>query len=773
MFRLIARLARHVGRNMKQGLKSVFLNWREYLSFFGAVLILQTFFWMLTFSNTTNLVRGREQVEAEYTYHLAVENMNTAQEISLYNDTRQYRILNEGIELITYSEDGSAAWIVFEEDDKDTYADRFIAKYIDKLSEYGTSHSVTKTPLLTYDSEYVVNTNVTYWLIMILLAVIATFLLMSLYYIRVNNFRFQYGVYMTFGADFKKLLGSSIWEMVSMSLVMAIPSGLLSAWFTHMNYASVGVKACYGWDDILYVLIFNCVVVVAAVWWPMKATSRKTPMFLLSAADNSNYVSSPRTSSKILGVKAFHGRYELLGVWRFRKYYLKLLLIAVSFGALFICGLYVAQMNKTAETRDLNEYDIVYTDEITDPADVELAGEELIEALGEMEQVKYVSRAAQVSATQANSHILINKSNKYFSGNYVLKSDNLDGYTHALASLYYTASDMKFLQMLEQSGNYDIEGDLYSVLNREKTVAVSENIYNAKRVQFKVGDKIAIAKAVKMPGIPELGGVYSAKIIFQQRLEKWTYEYEEYTVGAVIKNAEAGDGIMVCMTDADYEYVTRKSPTRTRLDVYLEEGTHPDEVEGVFNEILDMLSIYDGWSASNNGAAFRNLQTAQKNNYNMILTIAMAILAISPVIWFFSQTLFWRKREEEMSLLRATGAVEQEIKRIHVVAGGIMAVLSFVLCLVMGYAANYLLYFVCNSVLPSLGFGDGIRYEYYLSFGALAFSALIAVVCGFFSSLLPYYSWWIREKKRIAREAEKQGKAEKKAKKKQKDQKEG
>ena len=120
-----------------------------------------------------------------------------------------------------------------------------------------------------------------------------------------------------------------------------------------------------------------------------------------------------------------------------------------------------------------------------------------------------------------------------------------------------------------------------------------------------------------------------------------------------------------------------------------------------------------------------------------------------------------------MSLLRATGAVEQEIKRIHVVAGGIMAVLSFVLCLVMGYAANYLLYFVCNSVLPSLGFGDGIRYEYYLSFGALAFSALIAVVCGFFSSLLPYYSWWIREKKRIAREAEKQGKAEKKAKKKQ------
>ncbi len=754
----LLRLIKYVGKKLKHALKSVFFNYREYLSFFGAVLILQTFFWMLTFSNSTNLVRSREMVEAEYSHHLTVENMNAAQFRSLHNETLNYRVAQEGVESITFSEDQTAATIIFEEDNKAVYADRFIEKYVDKLSELGSSHAVVRTPLLTYDTEFVRQTTVTYWFIMAVLAIIAIFLLMALYYIRVNNFRFRYGIYMTFGADFKKLLGNSIWEMISMSLVMAVPSGLLSAWLTHMNYARVGVEACFEWQDILCVLAFNCLVVVAAVWLPMKVTSRQTPMYLLSAVDNSNYVSSPRVSSSILGAKAFHGRYELLGVWRFRKYYLKLLLIAVSFGALFICGLYVAQMNRTAETRDLNEYDLVYVADPSDEEEINQTGEELLDAVSRLDEIKYISRLAQVSASEANSHILLKKSNRHFSGKNVVKCDNLDGYTHALANLYYTASDSRFLEMLEKSGNYEIEGDLSSVLTKEKTVAVSENIYNIKRLSFKVGDKIAVARAVKTPAIPEIAGVYSPTVIFQQRLEKWTYTYEEYTVGAVIKNAQAGDGIMVCMNDADYETVTKKSAVRTRLEVYLDANTHPDDIDGVYEQITDIATEYYGWSVSNNGAVFNNLMTASKNNRDMILTIAMAILAISPVIWFFSQTLFWRKREGEMKLLRAAGAVEFEIRRIHVIAGVVMAVLSFILCLVMGYAANFLLYLMCNSFLPSLGFGDGIRYEYYLSVGALAFSALIAVVCGFLSSLLPYYFDRRKERKKLAREAEDQSK---------------
>ena len=175
-------------------------------------------------------------------------------------------------------------------------------------------------------------------------------------------------------------------------------------------------------------------------------------------------------------------------------------------------------------------------------------------------------------------------------------------------------------------------------------------------------------------------------------------------------------------------------------------------LDGVFDELSQIISNYGGWSITNNGTAFQNLLVARKNNYEMILTIAMAILVISPVVWFFSQLLFWRKRNGEMYILRAFGAIETEIRKIYIVSGVAMAILSFVMTLTLGYAANYLLYRFCNSILPSIGIGSGIRYEYYISVGALVFSAVIAIVCGFLSSLLPYYIERARMRRTLVRE---------------------
>ena len=105
-----------------------------------------------------------------------------------------------------------------------------------------------------------------------------------------------------------------------------------------------------------------------------------------------------------------------------------------------------------------------------------------------------------------------------------------------------------------------------------------------------------------------------------------------------------------------------------------------------------------------------------------------------------------------MYILRAFGAIESEVRRIHIVSGIAMAVISFVMTLVMGYAANYLLYQFCNNILPSLGIGSGIRYEYYISVGALISSAIIAIVCGFLSSLLPYYIEQVRMRRTLVRQ---------------------
>ena len=740
----------YIRRHLKLAMKTVFLNYREYLSFFAAVFIFQTFFWLLTFSNYINNESALEVIESVYTEHIIVENMNAEQALSLHNDTVHYRILNEGIKSVTFSSGGRTAKVVFYEENKERDANRFVQKYINKLDDMGTEHTVTLTPLLTYES-YCRSNNTAYWLLMILLAVVAVFLLMALYYIRVNNFRFTYGIYMTFGADFKRLLGNSIWEMLSTSLLTAVPSGLLSLWLTRGNYAKVGVEAVFSFGSVLRVLLFNCLVVSVAVWLPMKATSRKTPMSLIVARDNANYVSSPRVSSSVLGRNSFPALYELLSIVRFRKYYVKLLLVAVSFGALFICGLYVAQMNHTAEARDVMEYTVSYEGR-EDSSEINLAAEDIITSIADMDGVRYLDTTVKTSAVNARSHVLLDKSNRHFSGDYIVPCSNVSEYEYAFSALDYIAADALYLEMLERSGQVSIEGDLSLVLTEPKTVAVSENIYNERRVSFRVGDTIAIATPIRTSAIPELADISDASVILQKRVEKWTFSYETYTVGAVIKNAEAGAGIMICMNESDYNALIGTPAARNELFVYLENGTDMETANGLFISITNALNGYDGWSVDRMGAAFDGLLTARKNNHDMILTIAMAILSISPVIWFFSQILFWRKRRGEFRMLEAFGATASEIRMIHVFAGGIMAAASFVCSLGMGYAANYLLYRFCNSVLPSIGLGSGIKYEYQLSAGALAFSVLIAITCGFLSCLLPYYLGRADERKSRARE---------------------
>ena len=727
----------YIRRHLRLAVKTVFLNAREYLSFFAAVFILQSFFWMLSFSNHINNESAREVIDATYTEHLIVENMNAEQAISLHNDTVHYRILNEGIRSVTFSDGGRTAKVVFYEDNKERDADRFVQKYVNKLSDMGDGHTVTLTPLLTYNA-YCRQNNVTYGALMILLSAVAVLLLMSLYYIRVNNFRFQYGIYTAFGADFKRLLGNSVWEMLAVSLVTAIPSGLLSAWITYANYARVGVEATFTFGSVVRVLLFNCVVIFIAVRLPMRLISRKMPMSLITARDNANYVSSPRVSSSIFGKNCFPRRYELLGLVRFRKYYLKLLPIAVSFGALFLCGLYVAQMNHATETGAVHEFSVIYNGRESDD-ELRKASADVITYVSDIESVRFVDWSVSTTAVQARSHILIDAKNRWFSGDYIVPCSNVSGYEYAFSSLDYIAADQLYFEMLERSGSYEIEGDLYAVLNDPKTVAVSENIYNERHIRFSVGDTIAIAKPVRTGAIPELANVSDANAILQKRVEKWTYTYEIYTVGAVIKNAEAGAGIMVCMSDADYQYLTGETPRRTALAVYLESGTEPDAVDRAFTDITNSLIGYDGWSVERCGAVFSRLLIARKNNTDMILTIAVAIMAISPVIWFFSQLLFWRKRRGEFQMLRAFGAVDRDVRALHICSGVVMAILSFALSLGMGCAANYLLYRFCNTILPSLGFGSGIRYEYSLSWGALLLSAMIAILCGFFSCLLPYY----------------------------------
>ena len=56
------------------------------------------------------------------------------------------------------------------------------------------------------------------------MTVLSMLLLMALYNIRLNHYKFLYGIYMTCGADFRKLFNTAVWELLVVSLMTFVPS---------------------------------------------------------------------------------------------------------------------------------------------------------------------------------------------------------------------------------------------------------------------------------------------------------------------------------------------------------------------------------------------------------------------------------------------------------------------------------------------------------------------------------------------------------------------
>ena len=92
-----------------------------------------------------------------------------------------------------------------------------------------------------------------------------------------------------------------------------------------------------------------------------------------------------------------------------------------------------------------------------------------------------------------------------------------------------------------------------------------------------------------------------------------------------------------------------------------------------------------------------------------------------------------------MFILRSFGAQEKHISKIYLVLGGILSSAAFCMTFLMSYTLNFIVYKCWNEYFPSLGFGEGIKYEFSVSWWALLLCVVISIACGFLSTVLPYY----------------------------------
>ena len=732
-------LFENLKRNLTIAWKSVFFNFKQYLCFFVALFIIQMFYGLMSVSNANNNDVEYSHVNEEYNYHMVLRDLNVDQANYLFNDSGAVFKNDIVFDIVRYDENlnymtGKTRYDVylFFTGDKDVSEARFRENYIPDLTKLGRekeSFVISTTPLLKFEDNIRANLMTFIFITLVLLAV-SVFLLTALYNIRVNQYKFTYGVYMTFGADFKKLFATAFWELFVISCVTLIPSVLLSTLVVYLIYIPNGFAFQFSFLVFLQVALFNLAVVLISVWMPMRWMSTRQPMSLIITEDNSNLVTSPIRSINLLN-KSFPTQYEFYSIWRFRKYSVQLLTTAIVFCALFIMGLYLSEIYTTdleyprpQFTVDLSGTEFAYDD---------IMSEELY-ALEGIEEVRAMNN--NIDAMEIASHLVTSKENVLPFHNLVVfdSAENpMENMRVTNEILYYGMTEEQ-LQILER---YDYSGDLNSIYTGENMVIVGDSISNIRTFKFEVGDTILVS--TKTGQIMSVDTNLSGRNLLKEQIANFHYEYRTFTVGAVLHNIPSGN-MPVFFNAEDYKAVTKKSVETTSLNIYVDQSMTPEQMLTLDAQVRNWGRLYGEVKISNTHRLSLDTISDDKHYHEQLVCISILILFISPLVWFFTQTLYYYKREKEFNILQSIGALTKDIRHIYIQGGLVMAGLSLIVAIVLSYLGSYVLFYIYNVALPYFS-GENVRFAFYMPWYAILISIVMSVGCGYFSTYLPFRSY--------------------------------
>lgn len=773
---MFERLIEYLKRSLTIAWKSIFFNFRQYIFFFIAILIVQMFYGVMTISTDNNNLVERNSVGDEYDYHVLVTNLNEDQMIMVktnagaaFQNDIYFSVLKrdtdgDGMaetEMISeytneYGDKRFDMYLVLKDDISENLS-RFEKEYFTepdgKLAAVKTDQYFMYTsPLMNVAGNLIANRAV-YWVLSAILLALSIFLMMMLYNIRVNQYKFTYGVYMTFGADFKKLFNTAFWEMFVITVLCFIPAVIVSTVIVFFMYRSSGFGFSFPISVFIRVLIFSIIAVTVAVFFPMRVMAVRMPMTLIVTEDNSNLVSSPKNSINVFK-KKFPAFYETISSWRFRKYSTNLLLTAIVFCAIFIMGLYLADIYKTdldyqrPEFRvDLTygalEYDNVMSEELYSLGDFKNedgsekrgiiaveAAENYVEAgkVGNGTHILVESSKVKTFTSRIFNSDFVKYNGKDFTGNASVKASN---------TVLFNGITEEQISVLEGLG-YSYTGDLNDVM-KPGYVIIGDSISNIRELKLKPGDKIWVAVATK-------GGNVDASLsgarLLRAQIEAYSFEYLEFTVGAVLTDIPSGS-LPIYFNPDDYKTVTGNTFEAMKLNVYVNPELTPDEVADLEFELRDWGRKYDSVDITDTYNLTTRSISYDKHRSELYITISIMLLVISPIMWFFSQTLYYLKREPEFNILQAFGARVKDIRNIYIQGGLQMAALSLIVSVALSYLGSYILFYVFNVVVPNFSIENvHVRYTFYMPWYAILTSVIVSVACGFLSAYFPYKSYF-------------------------------
>ncbi len=713
--------------NLKLAAKNVFFHLNEFIAFFIAVFVIQVAFGVVGLSYYNNNAIDYKYASEDDGYHIELRNLNSDQyfgvkEIdSRYSNLRDdmlYEPLDSPVKRKVGTETRYDLYIKFiDENPADSYKtfNRRFSKVLSENSDGG--YSVEFSGIMKYYQ----NINSNKWvfvLSLVILSLVSLFLMITLFGYRLNHFKFTYGVYLTFGANYRKLVSSSFWEMLLVTLVTLLPSAVVSVLLSMYIFR----RAAFVFNLLAIVIMagMSLVITSVSVLGPMKVLAWSSPLKALKAEDNSNFVSSPGVSSKRF-FSSFPKNYIVGTFIRYRRYILKLIVCGVVFGLVFVGGVSFSNLygeyldyNRPSYTMNFNGVNNVFTEEIR-------------EKLLDIDGVTDVVKIEECTAGSANSHVLLSASDKSFWSDAFSVEANGGKYA-VTSSVVYRVLDEGMADYLSEK--YDIEGDITSCFGSENTIAVSNSRYNQEVLKLSPGDEIYIATYVCND--KPIENIETGKEYLIQQLEHNRYSYTKYTVGAVISGMPTGAQSPIYLPSVDYAVITRNLPDFARADIYTSVDLDEEETNAVYKSLqkyTDTLGADVSLDERENPDLDKQLE---KNYIDFINILAMIVLVIMPVLLMFAQVLFYFKRDSEMYVLEAFGATEREIRGIYFGDGTVMAVISGVLYAVLSIIIVYVLNRIGNVLFMYPGF------DFEIPWPAFLFGLVITCSMSFLSAVIPY-----------------------------------
>ena len=721
-----------IKKSLKSTFKSVIFNFKEFVCIYVAIVIVQLLFGVWALSTYTNYYANDGMFDEQYAHDIVIKGSNqnlTNLENKISYDISQGSAIVENV--VSYRGEIGVNL-------KGGQLESFKKEYLDEII-LEIDYSVT--PKYVYHSEIRGEIIASSVILGATALIIGILILSVMYSVRTNQYKYQYGLFMTFGAD-KRMLGRiAMSELLAINTVTILPSALISYLLSLIVYAGSGVSVIVTFVQFLIYVLASYLAVTVAACISLGDLFGKTPIALITTADNSNFVSSPRRSFHLFG-KKMPLKYEGYSAWRFRKYIARLVLGATLFSVVFVTGIYSANMIKSENSVPSEEFIVDFKYYVKDPKHRERANKEatqLLPALLEIENVERVTFEQSESLSERMDHILITPGTELTGANATVPYIKKEGYSRATNKCRYVCVDALALKNYESVSTVEyLDGyDAESILENENFVIVSESLYGARAFSFKAGDKITVAikKSVNGKLLPESDPMK----FLRQQLDNCSFTYKEYTIGAVIHDNGVEDSIIVGMNADAYREVTGSERVIETLQVYVSPHLELDEITKLREDVKAVVSGFEAWSYSSTDRAVYAIVDDRIGLPSLIYLMSILVLMIAPVVWIFSQIMFYKKREPEFRTLTSIGATMKEILGIHLVSGCIIFVISFIANFLISRLVCFGIYRIFTNLLPRLGvLGPSASFDSFVPVSVLLICAAVSALCGCVSSIVPF-----------------------------------